>query len=389
VSVEVELGPRALKLLVDGFARWLEDSAGRVLELKRELVELLGPQRMVGGSRICVAVAYDSGTTVPRLEFVARTVVLAFVVEVLSLRGVPGQRSVAAALATQGGYEQLESGGELSLAARVLEVASAWRRLESSRDVELVLLDGPLVQGQYLLGRGEKDPLDARKLATPSQAADELRKLLGRGEVSRGVLLRLYASTLLGLAEVARERGVPIVGVVRRVGSTFIRAIAAEQGIRVPNLSDKAIAMLVSSPGHYVDLGRLRPLLIRYWRCEAGNEEEARRKARRIEDIVGRIEKRCEEGAALCSILDETEVLIAWPSRALEPARIEVYPASATEEVLRYIEDTATLSGVPATLELADLLAKRIATAARGVLPTLLAHGTKARTLLLPTNLQL
>ncbi len=231
--------------------------------------------------------------------------------------------------------ESEEARKQVPLVAKTLERVLIRRILRQVPRVRMVLVDGELIP---------------YPLVFKSQKAVERSRLLSRLDRVTAEMLRE-----------ARERGVTLVGVVKR---SYSYLLSARLGRRLP-LNDKAVMTLLLRPGSYAVAGRFSELLPAYAELvaaqkarqlppEALDEREsiAKQLAEKYrEAILGRLARRPSYG----------EVVVAFyrPSRPANASavRVEVldYAGLGLEKILSMLNAmTNPATGLPYPVDLVD-----------------------------------
>ncbi len=371
-GVEEELSPeltQALYRLAKKAVAKLEEAVVNPIAMHRSEVK-----RVLNASRIsdvqkhdfASVLAVDSTWSSPPLELVwgCMTVIVVGYVVATPEHGFHGISGVALGLFPEGA-----SSRSVELRSKVLEYSTAIRALERYEGiVEAVLIDGPLLPG-----------FQSRFCYTPAESSDVVRE----SRSVRGPRLASYSSrALIDLARECRSRGVPLVGVVKRVGSRFLAPILREKGLEdvakaVELSNDKALMSLVLEPGEYVVLGSLLDIVRKYL------EYVGRSKALRALDEACSGEA-SEVAKELCEVLKDTSVVFyRAPRDSVHPqaTRLDVYPSTEVDRVLRFAMVESSQNSVPIPIDLVDRFVRLESVSIKRFHEMLMAHAEKFETL--------
>jgi len=323
----------------------LEKLVVRPIVVNRESVrDALRVQRLESdGHDFASVLAIDSTWSSPPLELVwgALAVIVVGYVVATPGSGFHGVSYAALAMSPEGG-----SGRSIELRSKILELATALKCLNKYRDVvDAVLIDGPLLLAPK--SRYTYTPVASRNFVEESRNVN-------------GPKLASYVSrALVEVSRMCRELGVPLVGVVKRVGSKFLVPALQEMGLRdvakaVEMSNDKALASLVLDPGEYIEVGDMLNVL-RSYLSYLGRDR-----------ALKALEAACsgEEGdyaRQLCDMLRDTVVVLYRAhGEAVHPqaTRIDVYPSSSVEKVLRYVMLESSHNSVPIPIDIVDRLVR-------------------------------
>ncbi|NPA96280.1 MAG: DNA double-strand break repair nuclease NurA [Crenarchaeota archaeon] len=310
------------------------DSIRRALGVKRLDVE---------GHEFASILAIDSTWSSPPLELVwgaLSVIVVGYVV------ATPGSGFHGISYAALSMFAEGPSGRSIELRSKILEFATVIRTVRKySGVVDAVLVDGPLLIAPR-----------SRYVYTPA----ETREFVEDSRRVSGPRLAAYVSrALIEAAKACRALGIPMVGVVKRVGSKFLAPVLRDAGLEdvaraVEFSNDKALASLVLEPGEYIELGSMLDVLSSYL-SYLGREKTLRA----LEDACSGSSG--VYGKELCEVLRDTAVVMYRArGEAVHPqaTRLDIYPASSAAEVLRYAMIESSHNSVPVPIDIVDRLVR-------------------------------
>ncbi len=312
--------------------------------------------------------AIDSTWSSPPLELVWGAITIIVVGYVVA---TPDSGFHGISYATLGMFPEGVSGRSIEIRSKILEYSTGIKALRKYRKVvDAVLVDGPLLSAPR-----------SRFTYKPVETMD----LVKESERVYGPKLASYASkALIDLARECRDADVPLVGVVKRVGSKFLAPILRDLGLKdlakaVELSNDKALASLLLDPGEYVELGNLLELLTMYLEYVG--------KAK----VLTQLEACCrgdlgKEAKDLCNVLKDTKVVFyraKMDSVSPQATRLDIYPSHAVKRVLRYVMAESSQNSVPIPIDLVDRFVRIEASSLRKFHEMLLANASKFETLAL------
>jgi len=327
---EEEITPAVVRVLAES-ARLADRIARRLMELRELLAEEpglrealssveargLGSEKPPPGAAVDSTFPLDGG-----LDLVGGHLVVIVAGYVGFSGACGGGQRCSEAYARAWFVDSEEARKQVPLRAKMLEKAVTLRLLRGAEAARprLLLLDGELIPYQLLF--------------KPGAAVARSRVLSRLDELTAKVL------------EVAREKKVTLVGVVKR---SYSRLLSARLGRRLP-MNDKAVMSLLLEPGSYAVLGRFDELLPRYAEILAAEKGLSPEKYRRA--VQGRLEERPGYGEVSVAFYRPTR-----PVRGGYAVRVEVldYGGYGLERVLAMLNAlTSPATGLPYPVDLVD-----------------------------------
>ena len=301
------------------------------------------------GSQGEIVIAVDSTWSKPPIELVAGVfgvIVSGYVV--VGPSGTPSYEITDVAMRLGNVEDRVNASIELT--SKILEFNTAYKAINKHRYADILMLDGALyfsTRPSFFYPVSEAQLINEK----PENVTDLNR------------LASIASAMLIRLLDKCDKMQMPVVGVVKRVSSTFIATIVGEHYPdlypRIRHINDKALLSYVLEPGEYVVLDNYLEVFRKHLNMvlKAGGYE-----AKRIKEILKILELcEAEEGdealKKLCEYMRNTAIVYYMPKSDLiykQVARIDVYPKNALDKVLKYVMENTTQNAVPIPIDYVD-----------------------------------
>jgi hypothetical protein len=260
----------------------------------------------------------------------------------------------------------------IELDSKIMELDTALKAVEKHRYADIVMLDGSLffsTRPAFFTLLSFLDVSEARRVSDPdklaSMASFALVRLLKRGEAL----------------------GVPIVGVVKRVSSTFMATHIGKGSTQLysslKHVNDKALLSYALEPGEYVILDSYLKIFEEHLSKVMDRSPSTRK---RLKGILQLIEK-CGSNTTslpqeLCKYMEETAIVYYMPKSDMvfrQVTRLDVYPKTAVRKVLKYVMENASQNAVPIPIDYVDRFVRLESSAIRRLYKLVLTYSSEVK----------
>ncbi|MEM4908902.1 MAG: DNA double-strand break repair nuclease NurA [Ignisphaera sp.] len=236
---------------------------------------------------------------------------------------------------------------DVELEAKIMEFSTALKKI--GRDIDMVILDGSLYFSTI------------PEFFSPIEVVDTAR---ARTLTSGTKLASIASAILIKFLRKARELGIPVVGVVKRVSSRFLLPRIAKLGLTdiediLRKTNDKFLMSYTLEPREYLVLDSYLNTLKEY--LSYLYRSSPRYVAKKVEKILEKLDE-CSKSneelvTELCNYMDNTSVVFYRQANdALYPQaiRLDVYPKNLLDKVLNHIVYNTSHNSVPIPLDYID-----------------------------------
>jgi hypothetical protein len=260
----------------------------------------------------------------------------------------------------------------IELDSKILELNTALKAVEKHKYVDMVVLDGSLffsTRPSFFTPKSFPDISEVKRASNPDKLAS-------------------YASyALIRLLKKCEGMQIPVIGVVKRVSSTFIATLIGNSSpqlhSKLKHINDKTLLSYVLKPGEYVVLESYLNIFKEHLqRAMDGNPSSKKR----LENILNTLEK-CNTSKAyellqeLCKFMENTAIVYYMPKSDMvfrQVTRLDVYPRTAVEKVLGYVMKNTSQNAVPIPIDYVDRFVRLESSAMRRLYKLALIYSGEA-----------
>ncbi len=262
----------------------------------------------------------------------------------------------------------------IEISAKIMEYDAAAKALDKHSYADMVMLDGSL----YFSTRPSFFKPAREAHGDPLENVSNIDELIS---ISSAMLLKLFNK--------ADKAHVPVVGVVKRVSSTFIASYIErsdpELANRLRKLNDKVMLSYVLEPGEYIVISSYLDIFKEHLNIMKRFSKAL--KHRRIQAILDTIEMCVSEEAGeelkkLCNVMKETAIIFYKPPSDMvypQAIRLDVYPKSRIDEIVKYVMLNTSQNAVPIPIDYADRFIRLESTSIKRLYSLILNYGIKEK----------
>jgi hypothetical protein len=369
-EVTLALSEMAKELIKVLGSRYVNPIRSNINDLRRLLkIKVFGKEAGTGGE---IVIAVDSTWSKPALELVAG--VFGVIISGYVVVGPSGISSYGITdVSLRLGNIENRLNVVIELDSKIMELSTALKAIEKHRYADIIMLDGSLffsTRPTFFTPANLLSISEAKSTSDPDKLAS------------------IASSALIKLLRRCEALGVPVVGVVKRVSSTFIATYigSADPQLhsKLRHINDKVLLSYVLRPGEYVVLDSYLNVFEEHLSKAMDRSPSAKK---RLKGILKTLDK-CNTNSSndllqeLCKYMDSTAVVYYMPKSDMvfrQIARLDVYPRSAVEKVLEYVMENTSQNAVPIPIDYVDRFIRLESSAMRRLYKLALIYSGEAK----------